>query len=91
MRVGALEHKGTRFRVHAHVIVAGSPEAAALRAFRERLRAHPQVMAAYVEWKRAILAAGVTEASAYTHMKSAFIQQALAAAGDPSLLPPISH
>jgi GrpB-like predicted nucleotidyltransferase (UPF0157 family) len=91
MRVGALKHQRRTYRVHAHVIAVTSPEAAALRAFRERLRADPQIRAAYVEWKRSILAAGVTDARAYTQMKSSFIQQALAAASDSVLLPPVSY
>lgn len=79
MRVGTLKHQGRKFRVHAHVIAASSPEVAVLRTFRERLRADPAVAAAYVEWKRSILAAGVTDPQAYTQMKSSFIQQALTA------------
>ena len=39
MRGGSVDHYGTRFRLHAHVIAADAPEASELRAFRERLRA----------------------------------------------------
>jgi GrpB-like predicted nucleotidyltransferase (UPF0157 family) len=86
MRVGALEHKGDLFRVHVHVIAASSTEVAALRTFRERLRADPQIRAAYVERKRTILAGGVTDSRQYTEMKGSFVRQALVATGDPSLL-----
>jgi GrpB-like predicted nucleotidyltransferase (UPF0157 family) len=89
MRVGAVVHKGSTFRVHIHVIAASSTEAAALRAFRERLRADPETMAAYVARKRDILAASVTDPQLYTRMKTAFIRQALAACGDASLLPSV--
>jgi GrpB-like predicted nucleotidyltransferase (UPF0157 family) len=90
MRVGALEHQGNTFRVHVHVIAASSIEVAALRTFRERLRADPQTRAAYVARKRTILADGVTDYKLYTEMKGSFVRQALVAAGDPSLLPLIT-
>lgn len=80
MRVGAVEHKGSLFRAHLHVIADSSKEAAALRAFRELLRADPQKAAAYVEQKRAILSAGVTDSRAYTGMKGRFVEATLAAA-----------
>lgn len=79
MRVGAVVHKGCLFRTHLHVIAAHSKEAAALRAFRELLRADPQKAAAYVAQKRAILSAGVTDSRAYTGMKGRFVEAALAA------------
>jgi GrpB-like predicted nucleotidyltransferase (UPF0157 family) len=78
MRVGALEHAGRTFRLHVHVIAADSPEAATLRAFRERLAANPELMTSYVERKRAILATGITDCRLYTGMKSAFVQEVLA-------------
>jgi GrpB-like predicted nucleotidyltransferase (UPF0157 family) len=90
MRVGALEHKGNTFRVHVHVIAASSPEAGALRTFRERLRADPQIMTAYVARKRTILAGGVIDPQVYTEMKGSFVRQAIAAAGDASMAPPIT-
>jgi GrpB-like predicted nucleotidyltransferase (UPF0157 family) len=77
MRVGALEHQGKRFRVHAHVIAADAEEVEALRTFRERLRADLELRSAYVAQKREIVAAGVTEPALYTRIKSQFIQQVL--------------
>ena len=78
MRVGALEHEGDSFRIHAHVISAHSPEVLSFRAFRDRLRAEPQFMAAYVACKSNIVAAGVKEPAEYTRRKSEFIIEASA-------------
>lgn len=80
MRVGALVHRGRRFAIHVHVIAADSAEVARLRDFRDRLRADPELLAAYVRCKREILAGGVTDPAAYTGMKSTFVEQALASA-----------
>ncbi len=74
MRVGTLEHDGTVFRAHIHVLEAGSDEVTALRRFRDRLRADPQLVAAYVARKREILAAGVNEPADYTARKGKFIE-----------------
>ncbi len=89
MRVGALKHRGQTFRVHVHVIAASSPEVTALRAFRERLRTDPQFAAAYVAHKQNVLSTGVTDPQVYTHLKGSFVEEALAAPGDPSLAPPM--
>lgn len=80
MRVGALKYNGCTFRLHVHVISASSEEVTRLRAFRERLLAHPELVAEYVERKRAILAAGVQDPGVYSEMKSAFIETVLAEA-----------
>jgi GrpB-like predicted nucleotidyltransferase (UPF0157 family) len=79
MRVGALEHDGQVFRLHIHVIAASSPEVAELRAFRDRLRADPALVAAYVARKQAILAAGITDSLDYSYAKGPFIRDVLAA------------
>jgi GrpB-like predicted nucleotidyltransferase (UPF0157 family) len=73
MRVGALEHGGRRYRLHAHVIAATSPEVQSLRRFRDLLRANPALRDAYQEKKRAILQSGVREPRAYTQAKGEFI------------------
>ena len=78
MKVGAVRYQGRTYRLHVHVIAAHSPEVNALRRFRDRLRANRHAVERYVEQKRAILAAGVTDSRAYTSMKSSFIQKALA-------------
>ena len=72
MRVGTLEHAGNVFRLHVHVLASDSPETAELRAFRDRLRADPDLLAAYVARKRAILASGVTDSVEYSQMKGSF-------------------
>ena len=74
MRVGAVAQRGRPFRVHAHVIAADSVEAAELRAFRDRLRAEPELCSAYEACKRSILAAGVTDPVAYADAKGEFIR-----------------
>lgn len=79
MRVGALEYDGKLFRLHAHVIARDSPEVTELRAFRDQLRHNPALLSAYVERKRQILAAGVTDAVDYSIAKGEFISALLAA------------
>lgn len=39
---GALRHGGTDYRVHVDVVPASSPEVAAMRGFRDALRADPR-------------------------------------------------
>ena len=78
MRVGAVRHEGTLFRVHAHVLAADSPEVGELRTFRDRLCADPAFRAAYESRKRAVLAAGVTDPVDYCEAKGPFIRAALA-------------
>jgi GrpB-like predicted nucleotidyltransferase (UPF0157 family) len=73
MRVGAIEREGKRYRLHAHVISAVSPEVDSLRWFRDLLRADPALRNAYQEKKRAILQSGVREPRAYTQAKGEFI------------------
>jgi GrpB-like predicted nucleotidyltransferase (UPF0157 family) len=73
MRLGSLEHEGNLFRLHVHVIAAGSPEAAELLAFRDCLRADPNLRAAYVTCKQEIIAAGITDSVDYCERKSNFI------------------
>ena len=55
MRVGALRCQGQLYRIHVHVIAADSSEAGTIRAFRERLLRDPELVAAYVRCKTAIL------------------------------------
>jgi GrpB-like predicted nucleotidyltransferase (UPF0157 family) len=73
MRVGAIDHAGKRYRLHVHVIAAGSPEVATLRQFRDVLRANPALRDAYQAKKRAILQSGVHEPKDYTYAKGEFI------------------
>ena len=77
MRVGAIEHRGRRYRLHAHVIAMTSPEVETLRLFRDLLRADAALRDAYQDKKRAILQSGVREPSAYTHAKGEFIHSVI--------------
>lgn len=77
MRQGSLEHEGTRFSLHVHVIPADSPEVATQRRFRDSLRADPALRAAYVARKREILSQGVTNTGDYSEAKGPFIQGVL--------------
>jgi GrpB-like predicted nucleotidyltransferase (UPF0157 family) len=77
MRTGSVEYDGTPFLLHVHVIAAGSSEAAQLRAFRDRLRADPRLVDAYVARKRAILAEGVTDPIDYSVRKGEFVADVL--------------
>jgi GrpB-like predicted nucleotidyltransferase (UPF0157 family)/mannose-6-phosphate isomerase-like protein (cupin superfamily) len=77
MRTGALLHDGTAFNLHVHVIASSSPEVQQFRGFRDRLRADPALMAAYVAAKRAILADGCTDPIDYCYRKGEFVTEAL--------------
>ncbi len=74
VRIGTLEHDGTTFRLHVHVVAAGAPEVAEQLRFRERLRADPGLVAGYVARKRAALEAGVADGGAYNRAKEPFIR-----------------
>jgi GrpB-like predicted nucleotidyltransferase (UPF0157 family) len=77
MRTGSLLHEGTIFNLHVHVLAASSPEVQELRAFRDQLRADPDLVAAYVAAKRAIVAAGYTDPIDYCNRKGEFVTEAL--------------
>jgi GrpB-like predicted nucleotidyltransferase (UPF0157 family) len=79
MRTGSVDHDGTRFRLHAHVIAADAPEASELRAFREKLRADPRLVEAYVARKRSIIAEGITDSLDYCYLKGGFVSEVLEA------------
>jgi GrpB-like predicted nucleotidyltransferase (UPF0157 family) len=77
MRVGAVEHHGNTFRIHAHVIALGSEEASELVWFREALRRDLVLRHRYEERKRAILAMGIEDPIEYCEAKGAFITETL--------------
>src|SRR5215471_7021055 len=81
MRTGSVGYDGTTFLLHVHVIAASSLEAEELRRFRDRLRADPNLVAAYVGAKKAILASGVTDSLDYCIRKGEFVQGALQRGG----------
>ncbi len=77
VRIGTIVHDGDTFRLHVHIIAADSPEVAEQRRFRDRLRADPALVAAYVARKRAVLAEGVVDGGGYNRGKESFIQGVL--------------
>jgi len=85
MRVGSIEFFGRIYRVHAHVIEAGSPEARDLVRFRDLLRDDAELRRAYEAEKRAILARGIARSSEYSKAKGEFIRRALRDARPPRL------
>lgn len=77
VRIGSVEHDGASFRLHVHVIAAGSPEAVEQVRFRDRLRADAALVAEYVGRKRAVLAAGAVDGNDYNRGKEGFIHGVL--------------
>lgn len=73
MRVGAIEVRGKRFRLHVHLIGVNNSETEDLRRFRDALRANSALRDAYQAKKRAILQSGVSEPKDYTYAKGEFI------------------
>ena len=78
---GAFRHGPTDYRVHVHVVPAGSPEVAAMRGFRDALRADPRLRRRYAARKRAIVAAGPVDAVTFTRAKHDWIVAALGQLG----------
>jgi 5-(carboxyamino)imidazole ribonucleotide synthase len=92
--IGALDHDGQRYRIHAHVHPRGNrafgKEHARDLAFRDALRADRALREEYAARKRAIQADGVTSTTRYSLAKTEWIRGALERLGiaDPPLLPP---
>lgn len=80
MRVGSVESFGRNYRIHAHVLAAGSDQAGDLVKFRDILCGNTGLRRAYEAEKRAILARGVTKSTEYSKAKGDFIRSVLAAA-----------
>ncbi len=74
VRIGAIDHDGTRFRIHVHLLAANAEEVVHQRAFRDRLRADPDLVARYVDKKREIIARGITWGPSFGEAKSTFIR-----------------
>lgn len=72
MRIGVMRWRDSLYRLHVHVIAADAAEADELRAFRDRLRADPALVARYVARKRAVLAEGITDPVDYSAAKATF-------------------
>jgi len=65
MRVGSIQHSGTTYRIHVHVVPAADPEVDRTRRFRDTLRTDPTVLGAYIALKRDI--AGPTGIGSYDY------------------------
>jgi GrpB-like predicted nucleotidyltransferase (UPF0157 family) len=78
---GTFRHGPTTYRVHVHVVPAGSPEVAALRGFRDALRADPRLRRRYTALKRAIVRCGPVDPVAFTKAKHDWILTALTQLG----------
>jgi GrpB-like predicted nucleotidyltransferase (UPF0157 family) len=78
---GTVRHGASEYRVHVHVVPAGSPEVAAMRGFRDALRADPVLRRRYVALKRAIVAGGLADPVAFTRAKHDWIVATLARLG----------
>jgi GrpB-like predicted nucleotidyltransferase (UPF0157 family) len=76
MRTGTVMYKGTRYRIHVHVIRDGMPEAEALVRFRDKLRADPALLREYVARKRTIIGSGIVVTGDYSNAKGDFIRKA---------------
>jgi GrpB-like predicted nucleotidyltransferase (UPF0157 family)/polyisoprenoid-binding protein YceI len=74
---GTFRHGATEYRVHVHVVPAGSPEVAAMRGFRDALRADPHLRRRYAALKRAIVAGGAADPVAFTKAKHDWIAATL--------------
>jgi GrpB-like predicted nucleotidyltransferase (UPF0157 family) len=78
---GAFRDGATDYRVHVHVVPASSPEVAAMRGFRDALRADPRLRRRYAALKRAIVAGGPVDPVAFTKAKHDWIVAALGQLG----------
>jgi GrpB-like predicted nucleotidyltransferase (UPF0157 family) len=78
---GAFRYGETDYPVHVHVVPASSPEIAAMRGFRDALRADPVLRRRYAALKRAIVAGGPADPIAFTKAKHDWIAATLAHLG----------
>ena len=74
---GTLRHRATEYPVHVHVVPDSSPEVAAMRGFRDALRADPVLRRRYAALKRAIVAGGQADPIAFTKAKHDWIAATL--------------
>jgi len=77
MREGSFTFDGSVFRLHVHLVPEDSAEVDILRKFRDRLTANPGLVALYVEQKRRLIDARISDRSTYTRGKKAFIESVL--------------
>ena len=74
---GSFRHQATDYRVHVHVVPASSPEVAAMRGFRDALRADPRLRREYAALKQTIVNGGRVDPVAFTKAKHDWIVAAL--------------
>lgn len=77
MREGSFTFDGSVFQLHVHLIPESSAEVDRLRKFRDRLAANPDLVALYVEQKRRLIEARISDRSTYTLGKKGFIESVL--------------
>jgi GrpB-like predicted nucleotidyltransferase (UPF0157 family) len=77
MLEGIIDHEGTVFALHCHVIPTNDPEVVWQRAFRDRLREDAALRDAYVAEKRRIVRTGVTDSLDYSNRKDEFVEGVL--------------
>jgi GrpB-like predicted nucleotidyltransferase (UPF0157 family) len=78
---GSYRHGPADYRVHVHLVPAASPEVAAMRGFRDALRADPRLRRRYAALKQAIVAGGPVDPVAFTKAKHDWIVAALGQLG----------
>ena len=77
MREGSFTFDGSVFRLHVHLIPESSAEVDRLRRFRDRLTANLELVVLYIEQKRRLIDAQISDRSTYTLGKKAFIESVL--------------
>jgi GrpB-like predicted nucleotidyltransferase (UPF0157 family) len=78
---GSFHYGPARYRVHVHVVPAASPEVAAMRGFRDALRADRCLRRRYAALKRGIVAAGPVDPVVFTRAKHDWIVAVLGQLG----------
>ena len=78
---GAFRDRATDYRVHVHVMPASSPEVAAMRGFRDALRADPRLRRRYAALKRTIVEGGLVDPVVFSNAKHDWIVATLGQLG----------
>jgi GrpB-like predicted nucleotidyltransferase (UPF0157 family) len=78
---GTFRDGATDYRVHVHVVPASSPEVAAMRGFRDALRADLRLRRRYAALKRAIVKHGPVDPMAFSNAKHDWIVATLGQLG----------
>jgi GrpB-like predicted nucleotidyltransferase (UPF0157 family) len=78
---GTFQDGATDYPVHVHVVPASSPEVAAMRGFRDALRADPSLRRRYAALKRTIVEGGPVDPMAFSNAKHDWIVATLGQLG----------